>query len=53
MEKLRLLCPESSENSNIELIEPWKQLVLRVLRKLGHRHPEGTMTTERERTRRL
>ena len=53
MEKLRLLCPESSENSNIGLTELRKQLALSVLRKLGHRHPEGTTTTERERARRL
>lgn len=53
MEKLRLLCPESSENSNSRLTESLKQLALSVPRKLGHRHPQGTMTTGWESARRL
>lgn len=51
MEKLRLLCPEFSQNSKSRLTEPSKHLVLSVqkLRKVGHRHPGGFKTTEWER----
>lgn len=48
MEKLRLRCPEFSQNIKSGLMEPSKHLALSVqkLRKISHRHPEGTTTTE-------